>query len=265
VDVEVRHRPLGQHPVEDRLELRAGRDLGGHHHPGAVVGADRQDAAGDGAGRALALGAVSLAAAAGFAALALATARRRTARADHKVRRKVAPKRGRPVRKAADAMSPAGKWWTYIPAAAGAAAYVIRANGGNENEAPRSRRVGAGAIFLAGVVATALNPAFDHWLPQPPPPPGHRNRRKPVFPSGHAFGPSAVGLTAAWVLSREEMARPGVAFPAALAVPLVTAGARMLLEKHWASDVLGGALGGTAVAAACAAAYEAAIQGAPGG
>ena len=54
------------------------------------------------------------------------------------------------------------------------------------------------------------------------------------------------------------LARPAVAFPVALMVPLVSAGGRMIEEKHWASDVLGGYLGGTAVAAACASAYEAA-------
>ncbi|HVG44012.1 MAG TPA: phosphatase PAP2 family protein, partial [Longimicrobium sp.] len=72
------------------------------------------------------------------------------------------------------------------------------------------------------------------------------------------FGPSAVSLATAYVLTREQLARPGIAFPAALAIPAVTAGARMLQEKHWASDVLGGYLGGVAVAAACVAAYEAA-------
>jgi membrane-associated phospholipid phosphatase len=113
-------------------------------------------------------------------------------------------------------------------------------------------------VLLAGTVATALNPAFDRWLPQPPAPPGHRSRRKPVFPSGHAFGPGAVGLTTAYVLAREGLARPGTALATALAVPLATAGGRVLVEKHWASDVLGGYLGGIAVAAACLAAYEAA-------
>lgn len=79
-----------------------------------------------------------------------------------------------------------------------------------------------------------------------------------MFPSGHAFGPSAVSLASAYVLAREGFARPAVAFPVALMVPLVSAGGRMIEEKHWASDVLGGYLGGTAVAAACVSAYEAA-------
>jgi membrane-associated phospholipid phosphatase len=213
---------------------------------------------GDGAARALALGATTVVAAAGFGVLATAVARRDTARADHAVKKRTAPRRGHPARKAAKALKPAGKWWTYVPSALGAALYVLRAAAPAGGERPRSRRTGAGAVFLAGVVATALNPTFDHFLPQPPAPPGHRSRRKPVFPSGHAFGPTAVSLAAAYVLTRERLARPGIAYPAALAIPAVTAGARMMQEKHWASDVLGGYLGGAAVAAACVAAYEAA-------
>jgi membrane-associated phospholipid phosphatase len=212
----------------------------------------------DGPKRALALGATAAIAAAGFGVLAAAAARRDTARADYAVKKRTAPRRGHPARRVAKAMAPAGKWWTYIPSALGASLYVLRAAAPNGEERPRSRRTGAGAVFLAGVVATALNPAFDRWLPQPPAPPGHKSRRKPVFPSGHAFGPSAVSLATAYVLTREQLARPGIAFPAALAIPAVTAGARMLQEKHWASDVLGGYLGGVAVAAACVAAYEAA-------
>jgi membrane-associated phospholipid phosphatase len=213
---------------------------------------------GDGATRALALGAAAAVAAAAFGVLAAATARRDTAKVDHAARKRTAPRRGHPARRAAEKLAPVGKWWTYIPGALGASLYLLRAAAPPGEDRPRSRQTGAGAVFLAGVVATALNPAFDHWLPQPPAPPGHRSRRKPVFPSGHAFGPSAISLAAAYVLTRERLARPGVAFPAALAIPAVAAGARMLQEKHWASDILGGYLGGVAVAAACVAAYEAA-------
>ena len=205
--------------------------------------------------RAVALGVVSAAAAAGFAALAAAVARRDTAPADHAVRRAAAADRDGPVHAAAEAVKKVGKWYTYIPAATAAALAVLAAPG--EGRGGRSRRVGAGAVMLAGTVATALNPAFDHLLPQPPAPPGHRSRSKPVFPSGHAFGPGAVSLAAAYVLAREGIARPGIALPAAAAVPVLTAGPRMLVQKHWASDVLGGWLGGVCVAAACLAAYEA--------
>ena len=207
--------------------------------------------------RALALGAVAAAAAAGFGALAAAVARRDTAAVDHRVRKRAAAPARHPARRVAGAISPAGKWWTYIPTALAGAAWVLSAPHERERGGRRSRRAGAGAVLLAGTVAPALNPAFDRLLTQPPAPPGHRSRRKPVFPSGHAFGPGAVALSTAYVAAREGIARPGVTLPAAVAVPLVLSGGRVLEEKHWASDVLGGCLGGVAVAAACLAAYEA--------
>jgi hypothetical protein len=58
------------------------------------------------------------------------------------------------------------------------------------------------------------------------------------------------------VLAREGRARGGVAIPAALAVPLVTAGGKLVQQRHWATDVLGGYLGAVAVAAACLTGYE---------
>jgi membrane-associated phospholipid phosphatase len=203
---------------------------------------------------AVALGAVAAGAAAAFGMLAAAVARRDTAQADEAVRRHTAAPRGSTVRRAAAAAAPVGKWWTYIPAALAASGYLLAARDG-DGRGSRSRLLGAGAVLLAGTVATALNPTFDNVLPQPPAPPGHPPR-KPVFPSGHAFGPSAIALSAAYVLAREGVVRPGRALPAAALLPLATAGGRVLEEKHWASDVLGGYLGGITVAALCAAAYE---------
>jgi membrane-associated phospholipid phosphatase len=173
------------------------------------------------------------------------------------VRKRARAPRGHPVREAAAAAAPVGKWWTYVPGALGASAYVLAARGEEGERAGRSRMAGAGAVLLAGAVATVLNRQFDELLPQPPAPPGHP-RGKPVFPSGHAFGPGAVAFSAAYVMAREGLARPALAAPAALAVPLALAGSRMVVEKHWASDVLGGCLAGIAVAAACLAGYEAA-------
>ncbi|HET7232043.1 MAG TPA: phosphatase PAP2 family protein, partial [Longimicrobium sp.] len=209
----------------------------------------------EGRRRALALGAVAGAAAAGFAALAAAVARRDTAKVDEAVRKATGADPDSDAHDAAESIKKAGKWYTYVPAAAAASTAVLLARGADGNG--RSRRVGAGALMLTGTLATALNPAFDKVLPQPPAPPGHPSRSKAVFPSGHAFGPGAVSLATAYVLSREGVAHPAIAFPAALAVPAVTAGARMLVQKHWASDVLGGLVGGIAVAALCLSAYEA--------
>jgi membrane-associated phospholipid phosphatase len=214
---------------------------------------------------ALSLAAGATAAAAGFAVLNAATVRRDTAKADRALGRKAKARRGHPARRAAKLLAPVGKWYTYLPLAALLSAYLLAAG-----EAPlrdRARRrgprarprrlIGAAAIVAAGLAATALNPIFDRWLPQPPVPPGRRRKPKSVFPSGHAFGPGAIALTGAWVLSREGLARPAVAFPLALATPAITAGGRLLEEKHWASDVLGGYLGAVALAAGCLSAYEA--------
>ncbi len=213
----------------------------------------------DGTRRALALGAVAAAAAVGFGLLNAAVVRRETAAADEAVRKRARAPRGHPVREAAAKAAPVGKWWTYIPGALGASAYLLAARGEEGERAGRSRMVGAGAVLLAGTVATVLNPQFDELLPQPPAPPGHP-RGKPVFPSGHAFGPGAVSFSTAYVMAREGLARPALAAPAALAVPLALAGTRMVVEKHWASDVLGGCLAGVVVAATCLAAYEAARE-----
>ncbi|HSU16503.1 phosphatase PAP2 family protein [Longimicrobium sp.] len=222
---------------------------------------DRSDDSGarrDAGRRALALAAVAAAGAVGFGVLNAAVARRKTARADREVLERTGAPDGSPVRRAAAALSPVGKWWTYIPAALGTSAWVLAAQRGDGEDERRSGAAGAGAIFAAGVIATGLNHAFDAWLPQPPPPPGRKSRTKPVFPSGHAFGPAAVGLASAYVLAREGIASPYAALPIAAAIPAVTAGGRLLDEKHWASDVLGGYIGGIALAAACLAAYEAA-------
>lgn len=214
--------------------------------------------------RALTFGVGAGAAAVGFAALNFATVHRHTAGADRRLGKGARVRRGKPARRAAKLMAPIGKWYTYLPFALALSAVVLAA----PREAPkatkrrggpaiRSRRLlGAAAIVAAGGIATALNPAFDRWLPQPPVPPGRRRKKKAVYPSGHAFGPGAVALTAAWVMGEEGIAPPAVTVPLALLTPLLTAGPRLVEEKHWASDVVGGYLGAAMLAATCLGAYE---------
>jgi len=202
--------------------------------------------------RAALLGAGATVAASGFGALAAASARRATVPVDEPVRaRAAAGGRSKVLHAMVTAPTHVGKWWAYVPAALGVAAYLLRARGGTARG-----RAGAGAVALAGGAAAALAPAFDRWLPQPPAPPGHPDRRNPVFPSGHTFGPGTVALASAYVLAREGLVPMAAAIPVALALPLVTAGGKLVEQKHWASDVAGGYLGALALAAACCAAYE---------
>lgn len=185
--------------------------------------------------------------------IARAVARRDTAHIDRKVHKKTKVKRGRPARKAAEAAAPIGKWFTYVPAAVLSGAYVLASREGRD-DVP-SRIAGTVAILAAACTAAAVNKQFDELLPQPPPPPG-RPPDHPVFPSGHAFGTSTVALTAAYVLSRERIARGAIVFPAALVVPVASSIARLAEEKHWISDIAGGHLAAITLASLALALYE---------
>jgi membrane-associated phospholipid phosphatase len=199
--------------------------------------------------------------------MARASARRETAEVDEAVLHHIAPEKTSAVRKVAHVLAPVGKWYTYLPTALAVAGYLLadgRDTGasryGRRRRRSRTHRrervVAASTVAAASGAALLLTKAFDRWLPQPPTPPGHENPRKPVFPSGHAFGTGAVGLTSAYLLAERGHARPGIALPIAAALPLVLGGARMLDERHWVSDVVGGYLGGIAIAATCLAGYE---------
>lgn len=198
---------------------------------------------------------LSIASITGFAMLARAVARRETAPIDHEVHHHTKLDKGEPGREAAEKVSPIGKWWTYVPAALLTGTYVFA----RRDREKQSRVAGTAAIVSASVVAAAVNHVFDYLLPQPPPPPG-RPPDHPVFPSGHAFGTMSVALTAAYVLSREDLVRGEIAFPLSLIVPIVSSAARMIEEKHWISDILGGYLAAAGLSCAALAGYEAAAK-----
>lgn len=209
--------------------------------------------------RAAVLFGVGALASAAFGALAVASARRATVRADNRVHGQMRKGLKRPARDTAKAVSPsveqAGKWWVYAPVAVAAAAAVLVAPG-HTTRSKRGRRVGAAALALVPALATVISPAFDRWLPQP-----RVGRRKrpvdhPVFPSGHAFRASAVTLTAAYVVTREGLARPAIVWPLAGVAPVAAGLGRLVREKHLASDVVGGWIAGTALAAGVAGTYE---------
>jgi hypothetical protein len=60
----------------------------------------------------------------------------------------------------------------------------------------------------------------------------------------------------AYVLYRERIIRAPGAIAASLTIPLASGGGKMIEEKHWASDVLGGLLAATAISSGFLAAYE---------
>lgn len=191
--------------------------------------------------------------------VAAASARRATVGADERVHGEMLDTLDGPAGDAAAAAAPAiepvGKWWVYGPAAVAAAVAVLGAPG-RARRTRRGRAIGAGAIALVPALVTALTPALDRWLPQPPVGSRRRPVDHPVFPSGHAFRATAVALAAGYMIAREGVVRPGRVWPLAVVAPAAVGVGRLVQEKHLASDVIGGWLAGTALAAVIAAAYE---------
>ena len=149
-----------------------------------------------------------------------------------------------------------------MPIAAAASALAWR-DGGSAAGAP---------IAAASATAATLAWALERWMPHREPPPGRHSPTEPAFPSGHALQTTAVAWTIAYVYLREQQGRagallpyvslpdppgrPGALLPFAVLVPLASGLAKMYLDRHWFTDVLGGYVAGAAIVAPAAAAYE---------
>jgi membrane-associated phospholipid phosphatase len=198
------------------------------------------------------LATVALAATVTAGLVALGSIRRSTAHLDRKVGKQLAARPHSRVRKIALASGPLGKWYVFLPFGLGVSAYLVRTR-------PSHRNAAASAVAMASVLSVLLEKAFDK-LPQPPVPPGRSKKSTSVLPSGHAFVPASVLLTSAYILTREELLPAYAAYPLAAAIPVASAGAKLLSEKHWPSDVIVGGLAGIGLAAGCALAYEVAVR-----
>lgn len=139
-----------------------------------------------------------------------------------------------------------GKGWFQTPLGLAAAAYLA------------SRGRGSAALTLAAVTVGAygLAEAFDHVLPHRFPPPGRRSPWTPSYPSGHTLRSTAVITTGAYLASRERLVDWRLALAPAAAVGPLAGLDRVLLDRHWFTDVIGGWLAAVSLAALGAAAYE---------
>lgn len=164
---------------------------------------------------------------------------------DGAARKRFPKRRRRATRVAAEVILPLGKWYGQMPAAALAAALAWRRSGA---------RAG---LPIAGASAAAASLAWllEQTMKPRQPPPGRHSPTEPAFPSGHALQTSAAALATAWVLVREGTS-PGIVVPLAVALPIASGVAKLYLDKHWLTDVVGGYLVGTTLAASAAATYE---------
>lgn len=197
--------------------------------------------------RAVPLAATAAASAAGFATVTTLVTKRRTRGFDHRVRKDVGTRHSPEAKAIVTALGYTGKSWVHGPAASLIAWYVEH----------RGSLDGSRAINLASTLATTVSKTCDWALRHREPPPGRHKRKEQSYPSGHTLETAAVALVCAYVLWREGLADPRVAFPVASAIPLLEGAGRIFLDRHWTTDVVGGLLAGISVAAVCATGYEA--------
>lgn len=144
-------------------------------------------------------------------------------------------------------LGPIGKTWLQLTVTGGVAAYLLMRGKGWDS---------AGAVVLSSVAAYGASAAAEEFLPRRHAPWGRMSVTEPSFPSGHALRAATVTLVTAYVLIRENVGHRKVAVPIALVIPPLTALHALYLDRHWATDIVGGWLGGVAIATACAYGYE---------
>jgi undecaprenyl-diphosphatase len=189
-------------------------------------------------------------AAAGFVALTRAVAAGKTARWDRRAKRAVHAMREpaaatRALTAASHSTTPLGKWWGHVPAALFAARKLAR----DERH--------AAALTIAGtsLAAAVLPLVLDRVTSRRSPPPERHEPEKQSYPSGHALQSSAMALATGYVLHREQLAAPG--WLASLGpLSLATGLARLILDRHWTSDVIAGYCAGIALGATSTGLYE---------
>ena len=185
-----------------------------------------------------------------FAAVTAAVLSGKTRRFDERAKRRVHGARvdfghARALRNAALGTTPLGKWWAYLPPSLATARRLQQ----------QGKSAAAVAVAGAAVAAALMPPLLSRLMPRRLSPPERPKLSTHSYPSGHALKTSAVAVTTSYVLLREGLVPGWSVAPFGLASLAAGAG-RLLLDRHWTSDVIGGYFAGIALGATCAGVYE---------
>ena len=172
--------------------------------------------------------------------------RNRTWLADYKRRRKI-PTLGPKGKVVARSMGELAQEHTIIPLTAIVGARLWK----------QERKGAALALAAASGSAIAAGLLFDVLMPHRFAPPGRRDPFEPSYPSGHALRASTFLLAAGYLFAREELVSKKVAIGATTALVAALGTDRLLLDRHWTTDVIAGWLGAVAIAGGSVAVYEA--------
>jgi undecaprenyl-diphosphatase len=188
-------------------------------------------------------------AAAAFVAVTRAVAQGKTAGWDRRAKRAVHAVRATGAEQAlsvaSEAATPLGKWWGQVPAALLTAAKLRK----------DERTAAAWTIAGTSLVAAVLPAVLDRFTVQRLSPRERRGGPKQSYPSGHALRTSAMAISVGYVMRREKLASPIWLTPLA-PLSLATGLGRLILHRHWTSDVAGGYCAGIALGATSAGLYE---------
>ena len=196
--------------------------------------------------RALPLFGASALATLGYALVSAKVAKNETWDEDLKAREEVALRTTTRAKKAAKATHHIGKWYWNAPLGLTAGALL----------AWRGKRVASATIAFVGIAAPVAKEVLDRVMKWRQPPPGKPKQSDTSYPSGHALETTAVALTTAWVLTREGIVRGSVAAPIAMCAAAISGLGRLVLDRHWSTDLVAGYCAGLALGCASAGAYE---------
>ena len=178
--------------------------------------------------------AVALILAALFTGIAVAVATGRTKNVDRKLRQAQShPRRGVP-RRVARVVKRIAAPKVQLPFAA-VVTILLR----------RARVHGANNPLTAAAISFFVERACKRFVRRRRPPPYHGNELYESFPSGHTAATAALTLTFGRLLERDGIIRPPVATAAALILTAFVGETRLVLDEHWPTDVLAGALLGS--------------------